>query len=298
MYDTSKQSEDEAVRDHRQSDASALPSWPSVALGLVYIGLLAIAYAFGLFEMIGPGLLQSIDKIGLFGHLAFYGGLYAVVSLLLTALALLLVVIVFLVFRLFGIGLQVPALLPLQFFLVLWGAVIVIDIVAVVLVLPIFLGLILIWALVRVAGGPELGRLTIVGLLPMLAFGLGLLNGLQIADAPPSIQISPRGNPAPLSGQIVMSTAKGLVFFNKARGEAIYLPQASIEMANATEGQIERMNANRDWAKSITRRLEATLTEYSWNRVKSTFYDLREFIIRQFRPSEVVPQEQAPRRIG
>ena len=154
MNDTSKQSEDEAVRDHRQSDASALPSWPSVALGFVYIGLLAIAYAFGLFEMIGPGLLQSIDKIGLFGHLAFYGGLYAVVSLLLTALALLLVVIVFLVFRLFGIGLQVPALLPLQFFLVLWGAVIVIDVVAVVLVLPIFLGLILIWALVRVAGGP------------------------------------------------------------------------------------------------------------------------------------------------
>ena len=101
MNDTSRQTADEDASDHRRSAASALPPWPSVALGFVYLSLLAIAYIFGLFEMIGPGLLQSVDKIGLFGHLAFYGGLYAVVSLLLTAFALLLLVIVFLVFMLF-----------------------------------------------------------------------------------------------------------------------------------------------------------------------------------------------------
>ena len=63
-------------------------------------------------------------------------------------------------------------------------------------------GIILIWAIVRVAGGPELGRLTIVGLLPMLAFDLGLLNALQIAGAPTSVQISLEGNLAPLSARL------------------------------------------------------------------------------------------------
>ncbi|MEM7749185.1 MAG: hypothetical protein AAF346_13070 [Pseudomonadota bacterium] len=289
---------EQGIREDRQMTGASLPTWPSVLLGLGYVFLLGIAYAFGLFEMIGPGLLQSVDKVGLFGHLAFYGGLYAVVALLLTATMLLIMVIGFLVLRLFGIGFQVPTLFTLQMFLLLWGIVVVIDVVDFILVLPIFLCLLIIWGLVRASGGAELGRLTIIGILPILAFGLGLLNGVRIADAPSSIQVSLRGNPSPMPGQIVMSTSQGIVFFNRSRGEAIYLPYGSVEIASATEGQLGRMNDNRAWAKSLIVRLETTLKEFGWNRVKTAFDELRSVIIRQFQPKEIAPQEQVPRRIG
>ena len=298
MSETHKQSALQGAQIGQQSGSPARLAWPSVVLGLAYVSVLGIAYAFGLFEMIGPGLLQSVDKIGLFGHLAFYGGFYSVVALLLTALLLLVIVIGFMAIRLFGIGFQVPPLLPLQTFLVLWGAVVVIDIIDFILVLPIFLCFLLIWFVVRIAGGAELSRLAIVGLLPMLAFALGLLNGVQIADAPTSIQISLKGNPTPLPGQIVMSTSQGVVFFNNSRGEAIYLPYDSIELASAAESQIKRMNNNRVWAKSLIVKLEETLTEYGWNRAKSAFDQLRGFLTQQFQPQDLTPREQVPRRIG
>ncbi len=298
MNETNQQPSDNARLVSPQSGDSGGIAWPMVLLGVAYISALGIAYAFGLFEMIGPGLLQSVDKIGLFGHLAFYGGLYGVVALLLTAVLLLVGVVVFLVFRLFGIGFQIPPMLPVQAFLVCWAGVVIVDIVAFILVVPVVLGVSAIWLLVRVAGGSELGRLAVAGLLPMLAFGIGLLNGVQIADAPASIQISLKGNPTPVPGQIVMSTGQGLVFFNKNRGEAIYLPHGSVELASATESQLERMNDNRTWAKSLIVQFEEFLTEYGWSRVKGAFDQLRGFIKKQFEPQDLAPQEQTPRRIG
>ncbi len=239
--------------------------------GVAYLFTLSVFYVFGLFYCFGVEFFHIVEKSALMEHLWFYGSFYTVTAALISVIIYYALAAGRGILRLLGFNVEIgygPILVIVVFSSV---AVVVHDLFDLRIAIPILASLFTFWTTVRLIGGRQLSQGLTAALLPLLMMFFGLARGVHLTTEPATFAVNLKDPVAQRKGNVVLTSAKGVVFYDQAKKLAMFIPMENISTIEPTEARGREYEARRETVARLRTDFEVWL-EWSGIYRLGTFF--------------------------